>query len=140
MNAKEYLMQISIMDSQIQNKKLELEMIMYKMSGCKSISYEPKETVGSPVMKSPQELFINKYLEYEKEIQKDIENLVEYKKQVMRYIDQIQDADCIDILYKRYFQRLKWSEIAKRKNYSVSGMLKMHERALHEFEKIYERR
>lgn len=137
MNAKEFLMQISIMDAQIQNKKLELEAIEYQMSGCKAISYEPKEGVGSASTKSPQEKFINRYLEYEKEIQKDIDNLVAHKKEAMFYIDQIKDANCVDILYKRYFQRMKWEEIAVSKNYSYRGILKLHGKALQEFGKVF---
>ena len=48
----------------------------------------------------------------------------------MNLIDKIEDADCVDVLYKRYFQFKKWEQIAVEKNYSYQGICKIHGKAL----------
>lgn len=137
MNAKEYLQRIRSLDKQIKNKKLEIEDIKNKMLGSVAISYEPKIGVSGAVnTKSPQEKYLCICIEYEEELAQDVDNLMLLKREAMRLIDQIDDADCIDLLYKRYFQFMKWEQIAVEKNYSYQGILKLHGRALQKFDRI----
>ena len=129
MEAKEYLKQIKTLDIKIKNKSLELEDIENKMKGVTGISYEEK-TSGSVNNKSPQEKLVHKYIAYQDELEKDINKLAECKSQAMNLIDKIEDADCVDVLYKRYFQFKKWEQIAVEKNYSYQGICKIHGKAL----------
>lgn len=135
MEAKEYLKQIKTLDIKIKNKSLELEDIENKMKGVTGISYEEK-TSGSVNNKSPQEKLVHKYIAYQDELEKDINKLAECKSQAMNLIDKIEDADCVDVLYKRYFQFKKWEQIAVEKNYSYQGICKIHGKALKSLNKI----
>ena len=137
MNAKEYLQRIRSLDKQIKNKKLEIEDIRNKMRGSVAISYEPKIGVsGSVNTKSPQEKYLSICIEYEEELAQDIDNLMLLKREAMRLIDQIDDADCIDLLYKRYFQFMKWEEIAVEMKYAYRSIIRLHGKALHKMDKI----
>lgn len=129
MEAKEYLKRIKLLDIKIKNKSLELEDIQNRMTGLQGITYEEKIS-GSVNNKSPQEKMMYKYLAYKEELQENINELTEYKKQAMSLIDKIDNADCVDVLYKRYFQFKKWEQIAVEKNYSYQGICKIHGKAL----------
>ena len=135
MEAKEYLKQIKTLDIKIKNKSLELEDIENKMKGVTGISYEEK-TSGSVNNKSPQEKLVHKYIAYKDELEKDINKLAKCKSQAMNLIDKIEDADCLDVLYKRYFQFKKWEQIAIEKNYSYQGICKIHGKALKSLNKV----
>lgn len=107
------------------------------MTGCQGISYEPKIGVSGAInTKSPQEKYLATCIEYEEELAKDIDNLVMLKREAMHLIDQINDANCIDVLYKRYFEYKKWEEIAVEMDYDYRTVLRIHGKALVEFNKI----
>lgn len=130
MTAKEYLQQIRKLNSQIKNKKLELENLTYQMTGVKSISFDKKEPATSKSTLSPQEKYYPKYEKYSKSILVDIAKLVELKQEAIKLIDSIDDADCIDVLYKRYVLMKRWEVIAKEMNFSYPHIHRIHERAL----------
>ena len=137
MTAKEYLQQIRKLDYQIKNKKLEKEAIINKMKGVQAINYEPKEGVsGSPNTKSPQEKYYPLLERYEKEIEVDIERLFNLKKEVIAVIDQLDNADEINLLYMRYIQYMKWEVIAKKMNLSYKHTHRIHARALNNIDNI----
>lgn len=136
MTAKEYLQQIRKLDLQIRNKKLEKEDIWNRMEGCSAISYEPKiGTSGTPSIKSPQEKYYPILDRYEKEIAVDIDRLIDVKREVMAVIDSLDDPDEINLLYMRYFQYLKWEEIAYKMNFSYMHVHRIHGSALQSVEK-----
>lgn len=137
MTAKEYLQQIRKLDYQIRNKKLEKEAIWNSMKGCSAISYEPKEGgSGTLNTKSPQEKYYPLLERYEKEIEVDIQRLIELKKEVIGVIDQLDDADEVNLLYMRYVQLMKWEDIAKKMNYSYKWVHKIHANALRNVDNI----
>lgn len=135
MEAKEYLKRIKLLDIKIKNKSLEIEDIENKMKGVTGISYDEKISSSSN-NKSPQEKMIYKYLAYKEELQENINELTEHKKQAMSLIDKIENAEYIEVLYKRYFQYMKWEQIAVDMNYTYRGILKIHGKALQIFDKV----
>jgi len=136
MDAKEYLMQIRKLDIQIRNKKMELEAIRNRMTGVSSVSYEKKEPATSKSTLSPQEKYYPKYEKYSRSILADIAELVELKQQAMSLIDRIGDADCIDVLYRRYIHYQKWELIAVEMNFSYKWIHCIHQKALNLFDEI----
>ena len=140
MTAKEYLQQIRKLDLQIQNKNLEKEAIWNSMKGCSAISYEPKiGTSGTPSLKSPQEKYYPILDRYEKEIAADIDRLIDVKREVMTVIDSLDNPDEITLLYKRYFQYLKWEEIAVEMKFDYRYVHRIHSRALNNVDNIIHR-
>ena len=80
-------------------------------------------------------------MQAQEEINASIDRFVDYKKEAMKLIDRACDADCIRLLYKRYFSYMKWEEIAVDMNYTyqwVSGGL--HQRALSQVQKALDER
>lgn len=134
-NAKEALKQIKVINNQIEIKKAELEDIYEKMRGISGKGFEPSYNTGTK-NKSSQEMYINKYLEYKEELNADIEKLINVKREMLNAVNKMDNADCIDVIYKRYFQFKKWEEIAAEKNYTYQGICKIHGRALNKLDKI----
>lgn len=137
MNAKETLRQIRIIDITIKNITLEIEDIRNRMTGCGGISFEGEKVQRSSSGKSSQEKYYLVLIDKENELEKEIKKLIHYRMSVMEVLRKIQDANCVDLLYKRYFEYKTWEEIAVEMNYSYWGIQKMHSRALKEFERVH---
>lgn len=137
MYAKEYLSRIKLLDYRIRNKKIELEDIEYKMQGISSVKIGDKNGINSSSnIQSPQEKLIFKYFEYQKDLSKSIEELMNLKTEAMARIDKLDNADYVNLLYKRYFQYKKWEEIALEMNYAYRSIIRLHDKALHKMDKI----
>ena len=137
MTSKEYLKSIRSLDLQIQNKQLEIKEIRNKMKGLSAITYEPKIGSSSNAnTQAPQEKYYHLLEKYEEELTEDIDKLVKLKQDIMNIIDQIPDSNCVDILYKRYFQYMKWEEIAFKMNFSYKQVHRIHGKALKMVEEI----
>lgn len=72
-------------------------------------------------------------VELEEELGREIDRLIDLKLEVMKKIDKLEDANMIDVLYMRYFQHMKWAEIAEAKNKSLDWTYKTHRQALKNF-------
>ena len=120
-NAKVYLMNIRKLDNQVKNKNVELTEVFKRIKNMQG---------------TEQEKLIDKYIEYQNELETSIKELVSYKQEAMNLIDKIDNADCVDVLYKRYLQFKKWEQIAIDMNYAYRTVLRIHGQALKEFEKL----
>ena len=58
-------------------------------------------------------------VELEDEMQREIDRLIDLRLEAMRRIDGLDDGDLVDIMYMRYFQHMKWTDIAKAKGRSL---------------------
>lgn len=76
-----------------------------------------------------QEDLIIKILDLEKEITKDIDNLICEKKKAKTVIDKL-DGPYKVIMSMRYLECMKWGEIAYRLDYSIQAVYKIHGQAL----------
>ena len=76
-----------------------------------------------------QEDLIIKILDLEKEITKDIDNLICEKKKAKTVIDKL-DGPYKVIMSMRYLECMKWEEIAYRLDYSIQAVYKIHGQAL----------
>lgn len=135
MTAKEELKQIKKLDTQIRIKELEIRDIENRMTGCAGITYEEKVQSGSPNEKSPQEKWYPLLDKYQKQLSQQVMDLMEYKEQVRQKLDRLKEPNHMDLLYKRYFEFKEWVAIAQEMHYSYRGILKLHGRALQEYEK-----
>ena len=133
LEAKKLLMQIKKLDKLIENKQVEIQKLRSQLS-YKGISYGDK--VQSSVVGNPTTEKIAKIVDYEKELNDDIENLLNLKKETTKLIDSLEDADEIDVLYQRYYQYLNWEEIAVNKCMTCRSIYKLHGKALMEIDKL----
>jgi hypothetical protein len=79
---------------------------------------------------------VAKIVDLKEQINREIDELVDRKKEA-RNLLAFCDADCINLLHKRYFMFETWEQIAVEMNFTykwVSGGL--HQRALYQFQKV----
>lgn len=76
-----------------------------------------------------QEDLIIKILDLEKEVTKDIDNLIMKKKMAKTVINKL-DGPYRLVMSMRYLECMKWEEIAYRLDYSIQAVYKIHGQAL----------
>lgn len=139
MKAIDYLERIKILDAMIETKTEELERL--RTLAEKTTASAGGERVQASGNQQKLEDCVIKIVQAQEEINASIDKFVDYKKEAMELIDRACDADCIRLLYKRYFSYMKWEEIAVDMNYTyqwISGGL--HQRALSQVQKALDER
>lgn len=128
MTAKEYLQQIRKCDNQINNKLAEIKRLREFATSITSTLKEDVVQSGSGGKSRVAEA-VDKIVDLEREINADIDKLVNLKREIMSVIDQLETPFC-DVLYKRYFQFMKWEEIAVDMHYTYQWVCELHGKAL----------
>lgn len=139
MKAIEYLERIGKMDAMIETKREELERL--RTLAEKITASVGGERVQASGNQQKLEDCVIKIVQAQEEINASIDRFVDYKKEAMELIDHACDADCIRLLYKRYFSHMKWEEIAVDMSYTyqwISGGL--HQRALSQVQRALDER
>ena len=139
MKAKAYLMKIKSMDTMI-NTDIE-ELAALEALATKTTSVIGDERVQSSGSQQKMADAVTKIVELKDRINDEIDRFVDFKEEAKNLIFSVCDGDCIDLLYKRYFQDKKWEEIALEMNFTyqwVSGGL--HQRALSQVQKALDER
>ena len=77
-----------------------------------------------------------KIIDLENEIDRDIDALVNLKREIMRVVNRIEPAEYRTILEMRYLQFKKWEQIALLMSTDLRWVYRMHGRALNEVQKI----
>ncbi len=133
MTAKEYLSQAYRMDEQI-NCKIE------QLSTLNDLATKATSTLtGMPhnpnKATSTLENAITKIVDLQKEINDDIDRLVDVKAEITRVIKSVENVDQRFILEKRYLCWASWPEIAVELNVSNRRLYYLHDLALEEVQK-----
>ncbi|MBQ6152070.1 MAG: DUF1492 domain-containing protein [Mogibacterium sp.] len=128
MNVKEYLNQARYIDRQI-DAKLEhqekLNSIIYKATS--TISDMP----GSPTRDiAKRERAIAKVIDLEKEIDDEIDRLVDKKREIKSLINKIENSEYALLLELRYVNISTWEQIADILGISLRSVYRMHGAAL----------
>lgn len=132
--AIDYLKEIRRLDVSINEDIEELERL--NALATKTTTVLGDERVQSSGSKSRLEDWAIKIACMKDDINKDIDRLLDMKKEIHELIRKSCDAECMTILFKRYFEYKKWEQIALEMGFTyqyVSG--KLHRRALKQFEK-----
>ena len=134
MTAKVFLSQIRKYDILIANKT---ETLARLRSQAVSITVNTdKLNVQTTARHDRLEETIIKIMDLESRILKDIETVTELKKDVTDVIDKLEEADEINLLYKRYVFHKDWTVIADEMNYSEQHILRLHGKALFEVQNV----
>ena len=137
MNAKEFLRQIKKLDRLIENKLIEIQR-------WKDIANNTTATLSGERVQSsgnPQKIAdaIGRYIDLEREINQDIDELVEAKKDVISVIEQL-NATEYDIIHKIYVQYLTLEDVADAYDRTYSWATTIHGRALKHVQNILNKR
>ena len=127
-NVKDYLGQAYRIDQRI-NSKIE------QVSSLHSLATKATSTItdmpGSPNRNLHRmEDVIAKIIDLESEINKDIDQLVELKANIMKLIRGVGNPEYQTLLELRYLCYKPWEQIAVDMGYSINNMFKMHRKAL----------
>lgn len=134
MTAKEYLLQAKYLDQQINNKICQLRMlndlatkVTYTMTGMPG---------GFGDRASKQDSVVTKIIDFQKEINADIDRLVDLKREILISIQALSSVEYQLVLEKRYIMFEKWEKIAADMNTDIRNIYRIHGKALLELEKI----
>ena len=100
-NPKDRLPEVRWLDKLISIKQNEISRLWNKLY-YKSVSYGER-IQGGHIANQREELLAT-ILDYEAELTKEIDNLLDSKKHLSNLIENLENPDSIDILYKRYFE------------------------------------
>jgi len=134
MTAKEYLGQARFLDMRINSKIQQVMSLNELATKCTStISDMPKNPNRGG---SRMEDAIVKIIDLEEEINRDIDKLVDLKRDIMTAIKAVPNTEYQTILEKRYLCFITWEQIAVDLNYSMQHTFRMHDKALKEIDAI----
>ena len=128
MNAKEYLSQAMHIDQRIGSKLEQVTRLRETAANCTAtLSYTPRSNAPN---RQRMEETICKIVDLEREINVDIDRLVDLKAEARKAINAVNDPDQQLILELRYLCYKPWLEIAEAMGYSEAGVYKLHGKAL----------
>lgn len=135
MTAKEYLQQIYHLDRRIKRLQSRREEIRADLYSVKSTTDYNADRVQSSVAGDSMLRLIAKVDSIERDIVKELDQLISMKTRISQEIEQVQDATAKDILYQRYVSCLSFEQIAVNLGYSRRHIDRLHGRALYLFKK-----
>lgn len=138
MTTKEYLQQIEVFDSKINQKKAELHDLRLLSTAIGAMNYDADRVQTSPTGDG----LLNKVariVDLESEIDDDVMQLIELKHKVINEIHVLTDVRYIDILFKRYVEIKNFERIAVEMDYNYDYVRELHVLALNAFEVVHQK-
>ena len=129
---KEELTEIIIADKKIRAKK-ETAAALYELAT--SVPGVDTTTLKVQTSSRSENEIINKYLDLERELKKDIAAVLEKKEVVYKKL-QVLDGLEKDIMQLRYIGGLSWDEIADKINVSSRHIYRIHDKALEKLKHV----
>ena len=128
MTARQYLSQAYRLDQRINSKLTQLSLLR---GNAVNITAKLNEvTVQASHDNTKMESTILKIVEQEREIDDEIDRLVDLKTEVRRVIENVENIDCRLLLELRYLCFRSWEEIAVEMDYSMDNVFRIHRKAL----------
>lgn len=134
MTAKEYMEQARYLDMQINSKIEQVRNLNELATKVTTVYSDIPHNLNRNT--SPMEETVLKIIDLESEINRDIDALVNLKREIMCVVNSIESAEYRTILEMRYLQFKKWEHIALLMSTDLRWVYRMHGRALNEVQKI----
>lgn len=125
MNAREYLGQAWTIQKRIDTTRDELEKVESLL--LQGVSFEEKLGSGD---NNKNERVIFKILDLQEKLTHQLEDFIDALTEITHTINQIDDANEVTVLYKRYIAFEKFSVIADEMNYSLRQTYRIHDQAV----------
>lgn len=138
MKAKEYLREIKKLDIKI-NTDIE-DLASLEALATKTTSSLVDDKVQSSGSQQKMADCVEKIIEMKDQINAEIDRLIDRKNEARQLLTAC-DAECMELLHKRYFMFKTWEQIAVEMNFTyqwVSGGL--HKKALSQFQRALNER
>lgn len=128
MTAKEYLQQALRLDERINSKISQIESLRELATKCTStITGMPHNPSPS---QSPMADAVCKIIDLQDEINRDIDHLVDLKRELVGVIRNVEDVECRLLLELRYLCFMSWEDIAVQMGYTTRNIHYLHKQAL----------
>lgn len=128
MTAKEYLSQAYRLDQRIDSKIEQVASLNDLATKCTAtISGMPHNPSRSTSLMADT---IDKIVDLQAEINRDIDRLVDLKREIMTVVKAVDNPEYQTLLEKRYLCFLHWEQIAVDMNYGIDNIFKLHKKAL----------
>lgn len=137
MNIKEYLGQAYRLDQRINSKLEQVASLNELATKCTStLTGMPRNpNRGTSTMADA----VGKIIDLQAEINRDIDALVDLKRDIVTLLKRVDNAEYQTILEKRYLCFMTWEQIAVDLSYSIHHLYKLHNSALEICERIWQR-
>lgn len=135
MDAKEYLQQIGTLETKVKIILEEIEEIK-ALLGVKAINYD-KVSFSPNINESDRLLtLILKLIDKQNQLVEEYIKLTEKRAEIREKVYQLADHKEIEVLYCRYFLRMRWEAIADKLGYTVRQITNIHGLALQHLQQI----
>lgn len=134
MNAQEYLSQAFQLDQRI-NSKLE-QVSMLRDLALKTTSVLQDDKVQNTKQQSPMESALVKLMCLEEEINDDIDQLIDLKRELATFVSELENPSYRLLLELRYLSGSTWEEVATIMGYDVRWVYRLHRKALKEANRL----
>ena len=130
MNTKTYLSQARYLDMRIKSKLQQIDSLNELATTCTSVLTGMPHNPSGSVSRMADA--VCKIVDLQNEINRDIDKLVELKREIMGVIKAVANPDFQTLLEKRYLCFLSWEKIAVDMGYDLRYVHKLHTQALEE--------
>jgi len=130
MTAKEYLGQAYRLDQRI-NSKLEQVMSLRDLATKATSTLSDVAPSGTRNVHRMEDIIV-KIVDLENEINRDIDNLVDLKREMVSVIKAVTDPEYQTLLELRFLCFRTWEQIAVDMNYSIQHIYRLYDKALKE--------
>lgn len=128
--AKKYLSQAFGLNQRIESKLGQIE-DLHNLATKATITYSDMPRNPNKGQSRLEDCVIQ-IMELEAEINRDMIRLVELKKDIIRRIKAVENAELQTILELRYLSYMRWEEIAIELGYGIDNVFRLHRNALDE--------
>ena len=135
MDAREYLGQIHTLEIKIRQKQMQLEEMRQAAIGGKSVS-DFKERVQTSISGNITGDTIDRYVDLEREIEKDIIAYQQKKNEIIDTIHQLNNPRQIKVLYAKWVDRDSLEKIATDEHYSFFYVRKLYTKGMKEIQEM----
>jgi DNA-directed RNA polymerase sigma-28 factor sigma-D len=135
MGIKEELKDLRVISKIIDSKNRQLAQLKRYCTTIKSFDYSKEKINGGK--KQDFSDTVDKIIDLENEINKDIDDLIDKKIKMNDFIKSVLAGNEYAVIQMRYFEELNWLEIAIKLNYTEINIYKIHGKALYKLNKVY---
>lgn len=136
MTAKEYLEQLEILNTVINQKIEELHELKTDSINVGAIDYS-KDRVQGGKQGNPVQDAVSRFVDLENTINDEIDQYANSKHLLINQIQQLHNNNYIQILFKKYVQFKTLNKVSEEMNMSYDYIRELHKKALHAFSDMH---
>lgn len=127
--AKAILQRVELLDTQIDYKLQEIQRLWDMVTRVTAV-FRPTPVSGGGGAGDMMADTVARIVDLKAEVNGDIDRFVDLKQDIRKTMNRIDNPDYIKVLYKRYFERKHWEEIATEMNMTARNVCYIHGKAL----------